>query len=89
VLKQLRFIIKQIRILITSLWGQLTLCFQKENQMKILRLKQVLDITGLSRSTIYAYISDGLFPKQIAIGERAVGWTSDDIDQWLNEKINK
>ena len=56
--------------------------------MKILRLKQVIEITGLSRSTIYAYISDGFFPKQIAIGERAVGWLSDDIEQWIQERIN-
>jgi len=56
--------------------------------MKILRLPQVLEVTGLSRSTIYAYITEGLFPKQVAIGERAVGWVSDDIEQWLEEKIS-
>jgi len=55
--------------------------------MKILRLKQVIEMTGLSRSTIYAYISKGLFPKQIALGERAVGWLLDDIEGWLQAKI--
>lgn len=56
--------------------------------MKILRLKQVMEKTGLSRSTIYAYISDGFFPKQIILGIRSVGWIEDDIEQWLQEKIN-
>ncbi|WP_157806844.1 AlpA family phage regulatory protein, partial [Pseudomonas aeruginosa] len=31
--------------------------------MRIIRLKEVIDSTGLSRSTLYKYISEGTFPK--------------------------
>lgn len=40
-------------------------------------------LTGLSRSTIYHQIKDGKFPAPVPIGDQAVGWPSDVIDQWL------
>ncbi len=43
-------------------------------------------MTGLSRSTIYQYIKDGLFPSQIKLGLRCVGWTENEITQWINSK---
>lgn len=54
----------------------------------ILRLPTVKQRTGLSRSTIYSLISKGNFPKQIKLGERAVGWLNDDINNWIDEQIN-
>ena len=42
---------------------------------RIVRLKDVQRMTGLSRSTIYAQIAKGNFPKQISLtGARSVGW---------------
>jgi prophage regulatory protein len=40
----------------------------------ILRRPQVEARTGLSRSTLYQYIQDGLFPRPVSLGARAVGW---------------
>jgi len=57
-------------------------------QQKLLRLPQVKSITGLSKSTIYARISDGAFPKQIALGSRLVVWVESDIQKWINQQIN-
>jgi len=37
---------------------------------KLLRLPQVKQTTGLSKSTIYACIDEGTFPKQIPLGPR-------------------
>ena len=39
--------------------------------------------TGASRSTIYAWVRLGLFPKPVKIGPRAVGWRKSDVDAWL------
>lgn len=50
---------------------------------RILRRRKVEERTGLSRSTIYAQIAEGTFPKPIKIGKRAVGWTDTSIDEWL------
>lgn len=56
--------------------------------IKMLRLRAVQDWTGLSRSTIYAMMKNGEFPKNIALGARAVGWTSDSIEAWIDSRIS-
>jgi prophage regulatory protein len=56
---------------------------------KIWRLPDVLEQTGLSRSTIYEMISQGEFPRQINLGPRAVGWVSDDVLDWIDFKIRE
>lgn len=56
---------------------------------RILRRKEVEQSTGLSRSSIYAAISAGTFPKAIKIGRRAVGWPKSHIAAWLNNRIYK
>ncbi len=53
----------------------------------ILRLPTVKARTGLSRSTIYLRMTLGQFPKQVALGPRAVGWLESDINAWLAERI--
>ena len=55
--------------------------------IKIIRLPEVKQRTGLSRSTIYLRMSKGLFPKSISLGERAVGWVESDIELWVSECI--
>lgn len=52
--------------------------------MTILRLKQVMARTGLGRSTIYQMIEAGTFPQQYKLGARAVGWSEEDIDKWID-----
>ena len=56
-------------------------------KIRILRLTQVLDRVGLSRSTVYERIKNGSFPKQITLGARAVGWLEHEIDAWLFDCI--
>jgi prophage regulatory protein len=57
--------------------------------LSILRRKAVEARTGLSRSSIYEYIAKGQFPSPIRLGDRAVGWVSDDIDQWLARQVKR
>lgn len=45
----------------------------------ILRLPAVKARIGLSRSTIYLRISQGLWPKSVSLGARAVGWPSGEV----------
>jgi len=54
-----------------------------------MRLKDVMKVTGLGRSTIYKYISEGQFPEQISLGARAVGWVDSEIDDWVMSKIDE
>jgi prophage regulatory protein len=43
----------------------------------------VIELTGLSRSTIYLRIANGEFPRQISLGGRAIGWRETDVHRWL------
>ena len=54
---------------------------------KILRLPQVMERTGLSRSMIYFLISIGEFPKQVKLTLRTVGWPESQIDGWIESRI--
>jgi prophage regulatory protein len=57
--------------------------------MKILRLKAVIDCTGLARSTIYKYIAEGNFPKPVSLGERCVGWLDSEVHDWILTRIEE
>jgi prophage regulatory protein len=50
---------------------------------RICRLPDVKAKTGLSRSTLYAMMAQGRFPKPIKLGERAVGWFEAEIATWI------
>jgi prophage regulatory protein len=52
---------------------------QLEPTHNILRLPAVKVITGLCRSTIYLRIAQGVFPRPVSLGGRAVGWPSGEI----------
>ena len=42
--------------------------------MRLLTLREVCEMTGLSRSSIYAMMAAGQFPQPIRIGARAIRW---------------
>ena len=55
----------------------------------ILRLPEVIKITGLSRSAIYDQIAAGRFPKQIKLTSRSSGWVESEVSSWLDSLIAK
>ncbi len=55
---------------------------------QIIRLPEVIQATGLSRSTIYLRMSKGEFPKSISLGERAIGWVQGEVEQWVEQRIS-
>lgn len=50
---------------------------------KIIRLKTVLDRTGLTRSTLYRKVADGTFPRQLSISARGTGWYECAVCLWI------
>jgi prophage regulatory protein len=52
---------------------------------QIFRRKDLEERLKLSRSSIYAMMSQGEFPKPVRLGRRAVGWKSTDIEKWLQD----
>ena len=54
---------------------------------QFLRLKQVKEITCLSKSSIYRLMEDGDFPKQVALGAQSVVWVKSQVEDWCAEKV--
>jgi prophage regulatory protein len=54
---------------------------------RVLRLRDVEDYTGLKRPSVYRLIALGLFPAQVPIGIRSVGWLEEEILSWLESRI--
>lgn len=60
-----------------------------DKQDSFLRLPQVIERTGLSRSVIYALIQKSKFPAQIKLSERTSVWANSSISLWIEEKKQK
>jgi prophage regulatory protein len=53
---------------------------------QILKLPAVMQLTALSRSSLYALAKLGKFPAPIKLSERAVGWSAAEVNAWLAER---
>ena len=51
--------------------------------LQILRLREVMQKTGMGRTWIYDHMADGTFPKSFPLGVRCVGWYEHEVDAWL------
>lgn len=54
---------------------------------RILRLPEVMHLTGRGRVSIYSDMKAGKFPKSIKIGARAVGWPQKSVEAWIASKL--
>jgi prophage regulatory protein len=61
--------------------------YNQDLKYSVLRLPEVKQQTGLSRSAIYQRISEDSFPKSINLGGRAVGWLASDIQAWIKSRL--
>jgi prophage regulatory protein len=58
-------------------------------QTVILRLPELRKRIGLGRSSIYALVKQGSFPRPVRLSQRAVGWVAAEIEAWLAERAAK
>ncbi|KAA8601358.1 Transcriptional regulator [Vibrio cyclitrophicus] len=49
--------------------------------MRLIKLKEVLLITGLSRSTVYRFMSAGGFPMKAELGGNSVAWVESEVEE--------
>ena len=54
---------------------------------RILRIKDVIKKTGLSKSTMYMEIERGHFPKPVQLTRRSVGWLESEVEQWVASRL--
>jgi prophage regulatory protein len=56
------------------------------NCRALLRLSEVERLTSLSKSSIYRLEAAGKFPRRVRISERASGWYSDEIANYVESR---
>ena len=57
--------------------------------VKLIRISGVMEMTGKSRSGIYADITNGSFPNKVSIGAKSVAWLESDITEWIQSKVSE
>ena len=53
---------------------------------RLLRRREVEEVTGLPRSSIYRLIQNGDFPRQVRVGPAAVRWRESEITAWVESR---
>ncbi len=54
--------------------------------MKLIKLKDVIAMTSLSKASVYRQMNTGTFPLPIRIGPRSVSWILSEIEEWIESK---
>ena len=57
--------------------------------VRILRIRDLLAQTGLSRATIHRMRTSGLFPQPFYLSTRSIAWRADEIDEWIEERSQR
>lgn len=55
-------------------------------EQRLIRLPEVMNLTGLARPTVYLYIKQGKFPKAIKIGTSSF-WEYNQIQGWISDRL--
>ncbi len=56
---------------------------------RLVRLPELIALTGVSPSTLWRWERQGQFPARIHIGARAIGWRISDINKWLSTRCSE
>jgi prophage regulatory protein len=62
-------------------------CAKDRDAIRILRLSQVLDVTGLGKTKIYELQAAGHFPMRVQITDHSVGWIEHEVQSWLAQRV--
>ncbi|WP_226413006.1 AlpA family transcriptional regulator [Synechococcus sp. MU1642] len=54
---------------------------------RFLRLPEVLNLVGVTRSTLYRWMDAGTFPKQISVGGNTVVWVESAVTDWMEDQM--
>jgi prophage regulatory protein len=57
--------------------------------MRLMRLSEVMECTGMGRSTLFAAVREGTFPPPVEIGPQLRGFVDSEVDAWIEEKIKQ
>ena len=55
----------------------------RDRPIRMLRLAQVINMTGLGKTKIYELQAEGSFPMRVKITAHSVEWIEDEVQAWL------
>jgi prophage regulatory protein len=59
----------------------------RSNAVRLLRIREVIHRSGLSRSAVYRAINQRDFPAPVKLGTKASAWPEHEIEQWCSARI--
>ncbi|MEZ9518260.1 AlpA family transcriptional regulator [Vibrio splendidus] len=69
--------------------NEMTNIKQPPTSSRLMRLKEVIQVTGISRSSLYKYLNEGQFPPPVSLGVRSVTWVDHEIQTWITTKMSQ
>ena len=55
--------------------------------LRFMRMREVIEMVGVSRATIYRWMDAGDFPRSIALGGNSIAWSEKSVQEWMESRI--
>ena len=56
--------------------------------LRFMRMREVIEMLGVRRATIYRWMDAGDFPRSIALGGNSIAWSEKSVQEWMESRIN-
>lgn len=57
--------------------------------MKFIKLPQVMDMTGLGKTSVYKFMSENCFPMPVTLIGKSKAWVDYEVVEWIEKRINE
>ena len=55
--------------------------------LRFMRMRDVIEMVGVSRATIYRWMDADGFPRSIALGGNSIAWSEKSVQEWMESRI--
>ena len=55
--------------------------------LRFMRMRELFEMVGVSRATIYRWMDAGDFPRSIALGGNSIAWSEKSVQEWMESRI--
>jgi prophage regulatory protein len=56
-------------------------------ELRLLKIREVLTICGISKSSLYAAVREGTFPAPVKLTERSSAWVKSEVMEWIEGRM--
>ncbi|EPT9252276.1 helix-turn-helix transcriptional regulator [Vibrio alginolyticus] len=55
--------------------------------MQLIKTSEVIEMTTLSKASLYRYMQAGLFPRNVSLGGGAIAWSQEEVEAWIMKRL--